>query len=269
MGKKMILKNKVVLVTGASKGIGYGIVLAMAREGADIVINYCTNRDGANKAAKEVRKIGRKALVAQADVSKALDVNKMVKLGLKTFGRIDILVNNAGIAIWKPFFEVTEEIWDRTLEINLKGAFLCSQKVAHHMKENRGGCIINISSLAAHGALDCLVPYCASKGGMSLLTKSMAVELAPYNIRVNSVAPGTIAVQRNFGLDPGYPQTWTPYIPTGRVGQVKDVAGVVIFLASDEAGYITGQTIYVDGGETSYVPMPRADFARSPEEKGG
>ncbi len=265
----MILKNKVALVTGASKGVGHGIALEAARQGADAVINYCTDRDGANKAAKEVRRIGRKALVIQADVSKTFDVNKMVELALRTFGRIDILVNNAGIAIWKPFFEVTEEIWDRTLEVNLKGAFLCSQKVAGHMKENGGGCIINISSLAAYGALDCLVPYCASKGGMSLLTKSMAVELAPYSIRVNGVAPGTIAVERNFGLDSGYPQAWIPYIPAGRVGQVKDVAGAVIFLASDQASYITGQTIYVDGGETSYVPMPRANFARSPEEKGG
>ena len=265
----MILKNKVVLVTGASKGIGYGVALEVARQGADVVLNYCTDRDGASRAAKEVRRIGRKALVIQADVSKAFDVNKMVELGLKTFDRIDILINNAGIAIWKPFFEVTEEIWDRTLEVNLKGPFLCSQKVAGHMKENRGGSIINISSVAAHGALDCLVPYCVSKGGMSLLTKSMAVELAPLNIRVNSVAPGTIAVERNFGLDSGYPQTWVPYIPTGRVGQVKDVARAVIFLASDEASYITGQTIYVDGGETSYVPMPRASFARSPEQKDG
>jgi NAD(P)-dependent dehydrogenase (short-subunit alcohol dehydrogenase family) len=124
------------------------------------------------------------------------------------------------------------------------------------------GSIVNISSIAAAGALDCLVPYCASKGGMLLITKAMATELGPYNIRVNSVAPGTIDIERNRRTDPNYPGDWLPFIPMGRVGLPSDVAKPVIFLASDEAAYVTGQTFWADGGETSYVPMPRADFAR-------
>lgn len=263
----MKLNGKVALVTGASKGIGYGVTLEIAREGADVIVNYCTDKEGAEKAVEGIRKMGRKALFVQADVSKASQVDQMVKLGIKTFGKIDILVNNAGVAIWKPFFEITERIWDRTLDVNLKGTFLCSQKVARYMMKNKGGCIVNISSIAAYGAMDCLVPYCASKGGVSLLTKAMAVELAPYHIRVNAIAPGTIAIERNFREDPKYPHNWIPYIPLGRVGEVEDVVKALIFLASDEASYITGQMFYVDGGETSYVPMPRAKFTCSSEEK--
>lgn len=263
----MKLKNKVALVTGASKGIGYGIALGMAREGADVIVNYYTDKNGGEKAAEEIEKMSRQALAIGADVSKASEVNEMVESGIENFGKIDILVNNAGIAIWKPFFEITEQIWDRTLNVNLKGAFLCSQKVAQYMKENKEGSIVNISSIAARGAMDCLLPYCVSKGGMSLLTKAMAVELAPYNIRVNAIAPGTIAIERNFREDPEYPHNWVPHIPLGRIGEVEDVVKAVIFLASDEARYVIGQMFYADGGETSYVPMPRAEFARSPGEE--
>lgn len=262
-----VLKDKVTLVTGASKGIGQGIAVEMAREGADIIVNYCSDGKGANETAEKIKKLGRKALIIQADVSKSFEVNQMVEKSLKTFEKISILVNNAGIAIWKPFFEITEEIWDRTLEVNLKGPFLCSQRVAQHMSKSGGGCIVNISSIAAYGAMDCLVPYCASKGGMNLLTKAMAMELARCNIRVNSVAPGSIAIQRNFKEDPKYPHNWVPYIPMGRVGLAEEIARAVVFLASDDASYITGQTIYVEGGETCYVPTPRAEFARVSEKK--
>ncbi len=263
MYENIKLNGKVALITGASKGIGYSIALEMAREGAHIITNYHTDKEGAKKAAEEIEKMRRKVLVVQADISKASEVDQMVKLSLKTFGKIDILVNNAGLAIWKPFFEITEEIWDRTLDVNLKGTFLCSQKVAWNMAKNKGGSIINISSIAAYGAMDCLASYCAAKGGMSLLTKAMAVELAPYNIRVNAIAPGTIAIERNFREDPKYPHDWIPYIPMGRVGQTEDVVKAAIFFASDDTSYITGQMFYVDGGETSYVPMPRAQFTRS------
>jgi NAD(P)-dependent dehydrogenase (short-subunit alcohol dehydrogenase family) len=259
----MKLRNKVVLVTGASKGIGQAIAVEAAREGAHVIINYSNDRDGANRTLSEVETLSGKGMVVHADVRKKLDVDHMISDGIRHFGKINVLVNNAGIALWKPFLELDEENWDRTLDTNLKGSFLCSQAVAEFLvQEKLEGSIVNISSIAAHGALDCLVSYCASKGGMTLMTKAMATELAPYGIRVNAIAPGTIDIKRNRDTDPDYPGSWEPYIPMGRVGVPIEVAKPVIFLASDEASYITGQTFWVDGGETSYVPMPRADFAR-------
>jgi 3-oxoacyl-[acyl-carrier protein] reductase len=261
----MRLHDRVGLVTGASKGIGAEIALEFAREGADVVVNYCSDEAGALGVKKQIESLGRRAIVSRADVSKKNEVDLMVQQAMSTFGKVDILVNNSGIAVWKPFIEIEETDWDRTLGVNLKGAFLCSQAVVRHMIETGGGSIINISSIAANGAMDCLAPYCASKGGMTLLTKALAVELAPYNIRVNALAPGTIDIERNRNTDPNYPDDWLPFIPMGRVGVCSDVAKPVAFLASDDSAYITGQLIYACGGETDYVPMPRADFARGKE----
>ena len=259
----MKLRDKVVLVTGASKGLGAEIALETAREGADVVVNYLHDRAGAEEVLAEVERLGRRGLCFQADVGIQAEVDALVAAAIKALGKIDVLVNNAGIALWKPFLELDEANWDRTLRTNLKSVFLCSQAVARHLVERGSpGSIVNISSIAAAGALDCLVPYCASKGGMLLATKAMATELGPYHIRVNSVAPGTIDIKRNRETDPDYPDDWEPFIPMGRVGLPVDVAKPVVFLASDEAAYVTGQTFWVDGGETSYVPMPRADFAR-------
>ena len=242
---------------------GAEITREAAREGADVIINYNSHRAAAEAVLLEVQRLGRRGILCQADVGVKAETDALVAAGLKAFGKIDVLVNNAGIALWKPFLELDESNWDRTLQTNLKSVFLCSQAVARHLVGRKSpGSIVNISSIAAAGALDCLVPYCASKGGMLLITKAMATELAPYNIRVNSVAPGTIDIARNRQTDPNYPDDWLPFIPMGRVGVPSDMAKPVIFLASDEAAYVTGQTFWVDGGETSYVPMPRADFAR-------
>lgn len=259
----MKLKDRVVLVTGASLGLGAEITMEAAREGADVIINYNSHRAAAEAVLLEVQRLGRRGIVFQANVGVKAEVEALVAAGIAALGKIDVLVNNAGIALWKPFLELDESNWDRTLQTNLKSVFLCSQAVARHLVERKSpGSIVNISSIAAAGALDCLVPYCASKGGMLLITKAMATELAPHNIRVNSVAPGTIDIARNRQTDPNYPDDWLPFIPMGRVGVPCDVAKPVVFLASDEAAYVTGQTFWVDGGETSYVPMPRADFAR-------
>jgi 3-oxoacyl-[acyl-carrier protein] reductase len=259
----MKLQNRVVLITGGSIGLGAEIALEAAREGADVVINYNSHQSDAEKVLQQVENIGRRGIVFQADVGIKAEVDALVAAGIEALGRIDVLVNNAGIALWKPFLELDEANWDSTLQTNLKSVFLCSQAVARHLVARKSrGSIVNISSIAAAGALDCLVPYCASKGGMLLITKAMATELAPYSIRVNSVAPGTIDIARNRQTDPNYPGDWLSFIPMGRVGLPSDVAKPVIFLASDEAVYVTGQTFWVDGGLTSYVPMPRADFAR-------
>lgn len=262
-GLKLKLKDKIAIVTGASKGIGAAIAKELAKEGCNVTINYFSDKRGARKVQKYIEnEIGQKAIISKADVSKYKEIKNMVKETLDFFGRIDILINNAGIALWAPFFDITEEIWDRTIDINLKGAFLTSQLASKEMIKTGGGVIVNISSLAAHGSMDCLVPYCASKGGMTLLTKSMAVELAPQNIRVNAIAPGTIDIERNRRTDPNYPDNWEPFVPMGRVGTVDDIAKPVVFLCSDEAGYITGQNIYVCGGQTDYIPMPGSEFAR-------
>ena len=259
----MKLKDRKVLVTGASIGLGAEIALEAAREGADVILNFNSHRPNAEEVLREIQGMGRQGILFEGDVGIKRDVDALVAAGIEELGRIDVLVNNAGIALWKPFLELPEDYWDRTLQTNLKSVFLCSQAVARHLVARKSpGSIVNICSIAAVGALDCLAPYCASKGGMLLATKAIATELAPYNIRVNSVAPGTIDVARNRQTDPNYPDDWFPFIPMGRVGLPSDVAKPVIFLASDEAAYVTGQTFWVDGGLTSYVPMPRADFAR-------
>lgn len=257
-----LLADRIALVTGASKGIGQSIAIELAREGADVIINYNSDKDGALNTKSAIENLGRKVLVVQADISELCQIEHMFKLIKKDFKKLDILVNNAGIALWAPFFDITEEVWDKTINTNLKGVFFCSQMAAKIMSKNNRGSIINISSIAAYGAMDCLVPYCCSKGGLTLLTKCMAAELSGYNIRVNAVAPGTIAIERNFKTDPNYPDDWLPYIPLGRAGKVEDISDIVVFLASDKSSYITGQLIYIEGGELTYVPMPRANFAR-------
>jgi len=259
----MKLKDRVVIVTGASKGLGAEIALEAAREGADVVVNYLSDPAGAEEVVTQIRCVGRRGLPFQADVGIKAEADALVAAGIQAFGRIDVLVNNAGIALWWPFLELDEAQWDRTLQTNLKSVFLCSQAVARHLVARRSpGSIVNISSIAAAGALDCLAPYCASKGGMLLMTKALATELGPHGIRVNAIAPGTIDIPRNRATDQKYPDDWLPFIPLGRVGTPADVAKPVVFLASEESAFITGQTFWVDGGETSYVPMPRADFAR-------
>jgi len=257
------LKARVAVVTGASKGIGAAIAKELAREGANVLINYHTDKQRAQQVKDFIEQnTNSKAEIIGADVGTHKGVEKMINHTLDCFGRIDILINNAGIAIWKPFFEITEQVWDKVLNTNLKGAFMASQLAAREMIKVGGGNIVNISSIAAHGSMDCLVPYCTSKGGMSLLTKAMAVELAPYNIRVNAIAPGTIDIKRNRDTDPHYPDNWVPYIPIGRVGKTEEIAKPVVFAVCDDSSYMTGQIIYISGGETDYVPMPGSDFAR-------
>lgn len=255
----MTLPNKIAVVTGASKGIGRAIAIRFAKEGADVLINYCTDRNGANITAREVQETGRKALIVQGDVSKSSDVNKMVELGLRTFGRIDILVNNAGVSSMANMTELEERDWDFNMDINARGPFLCSKAVAKHMMEQRSGKIINNASLAAKRGARFLAHYSASKFAVLGLTYSMAIELAPYNITVNAVCPGIVEtdmVTREWKWEgsirkvaPGQIEAeYLAEIPLGRFCQPEDVAGVVAFLASKDADYLTGQAINVNGG---------------------
>lgn len=255
----MRLKNKVAIITGAGTGIGYGLALGLAKEGAKIVAHYCNSKKGAEEVVEKIKKTGREAVAIRADVSKTDSVDRLIKKTIKTFGKIDVLINNAGIALWKPFFEITEEIWDKTIDTNLKGTFICSQRAAMEMVKTGGGKIINITSTGGYAGLQYLSAYCASKGGITLLTKEMAMELAPYKINVNAIGPGAIEVKRNLRNDPNYNETHSKIIPVGKVGKPSDLVGAAVFLSGKESDYITGQVLYVDGGILACVPQPEHD----------
>ncbi len=249
----MKLKDRIALITGSSKGIGRGIALRFAQEGADVVINFSSTVKGAEEALKEVEGLGRRGLIIQADLSKTDDIRKMFATAIEHFGRLDILVNNAGIESHAPFWEVTEEDYDRVLDINLKGVFFAAQEMVKHLlAAKRGGKIVNISSVHEELPFPNFAAYCASKGGMKMLTRNLGVELGPHRININNIAPGAIETPINTKLinDPQKLGALLAQIPLGRLGQPGDVAGLAVFLASDDADYVTGSTFFVDGGLT-------------------
>ena len=247
------LTGKKALVTGGSRGIGRGIALALAKQGADVAVNFHSNAGEAEKVVSEIKALARDSFGVQADVSIKDQVEKMVQEVVTKFGRIDILVNNAGICVFEPFEKMTEEDWDRTVDTNLKGQFLCSRAVIPHMERQSWGRIINIASVASGGigfGGSMLAHYASSKGGIVALTEALGAELAKKGIRVNAIAPGLIETDMGkIVLDnPQMSQAMLARIPVGRPGKPEDIAAVAVFLASDEADYITGTVIYVDGG---------------------
>jgi len=246
------LSGKVAIVTGARRGIGRGIALALAKAGADVTVSDISLEE-CQKVVEEIEAMGRKGLAVKCDVTQKSEVEEMVAQTVKELGKVDILVNNAGIAGMKPFLEMSEEDWDRVLDINLKGQFLCAQAVAKEMAKQKCGRIINIASIAA-GQMGIgfaqSVHYCASKGGVTAMTEAMAVEFAQMGINVNAIGPGIIetAMTEGFLADEQMKQWFLSRIPKKRFGQPEDVAAAAVFLASDEADYITGATLFVDGG---------------------
>lgn len=244
----MNLSGKTALVTGASKGIGRGIAQRLAELGCDIAANYHTDRRGAEQTAAAISASGRKAFPVGAAVGDSKQVRRMFETVLDAFGRLDILVNNAGTQVWAPLLELAEADWDRVIDTNLKGCFLCTQFAARHMRERGGGRIVNIGSGCNKVAFPNLVSYTASKGGMEQLTKVAAAELGAYGITVNCVAPGAILIERTEREADDYAGQWGALTPMGRVGYPSDVAEAVAFLCGDAAEFISGQTILVDGG---------------------
>lgn len=243
------LAGKVACVTGAGTGIGVGIALALAEAGADVAVSYHGSEEGARQTAEKIRGLGRRALLRRADIAQSAEARGLVDATVAELGRIDIMVNNSGVTWPKPFLELDEETWDQTFAINLRGMFLCSQQAARHMVRQGGGRIINLSSVHGFSSAPRHAHYEATKGGINMFTKALAIELAPYRITVNAIAPGAIEVERYFRTMPGYDrQEMGARIPLGRVGFPADVAPLAVFLASDEASYITGETILVDGG---------------------
>jgi NAD(P)-dependent dehydrogenase (short-subunit alcohol dehydrogenase family) len=247
--------SKLALVTGASKGVGRGIAIGLAKAGWDVIVNFNRDAAGAAQTAEAVRAAGRSSWTIPADIGNREHVRAMFARIVDEMPPLDLLVNNAGVQTWAPLLELKEEDWDRTIRTNLTGMFLCTQAAARLM-DGRGGGIINIGSGANRHPFPNLIDYCASKGGIDNFTVVAAIELGPRGIRVNCVAPGCIEIERTRHESPDYAATWSPLTPLRRVGRVEDVADAAVFIASDAAKFITGQTLYVDGGLWSQVPWP-------------
>jgi len=244
----MKLKNKIALITGASKGIGKATALLFAKEGAKVAVNYFSSEKEAKSVVEEIKKIGSEAIAIKCDVSQEDQVKSMMNQVLNKFGKIDILVNNAGIVFDVPFAERTVEQWKKTLDVNLLGTFLCSKYVSEPMKKSNNGKIINISST---NAIDCFSPeamdYDASKAGIIILTRNLAKELAP-KIQVNAIAPGWVDTEMNKDLPQDFIDEEIEQIYLKRFAKPVEISKAILFLASDDASYITGSVLKVDGG---------------------
>ncbi len=246
----MRLKDRVAIVTGGNRGIGRAIALGLAREGAAIVVNNSRPDPSAEEVVGTIRSSGGKALALPADVSDLGEHARLVAAAVDQFGRLDILVNNAGVEFTEPFLECRPETWDRTLAVNLKGPYFLSQKAAQAMMRNGGGKIINISSVHDQIPNRNRSAYAISKGGLAMLTKSLAFELAQYGIAVNAISPGAILTDMNRkSLSvPENRERCLGKIAMKRFGETGDIGGAAVFLASSESDYMTGATIYIDGG---------------------
>lgn len=246
-----MLDNKVAIVTGANSGIGRAIALGLAKAGASVTIDYVTDPELAEALEQEINKLGEKTLMVDADVSQVADLQMLVQKTVETFGRLDIMVNNAGIETRTSVLDTTEKQYDKVMAVNLKGAFFGTQLAAKQMiNQGGGGRIINISSVHEDWPMPGNTPYCCSKGGMRMLTRTAGVELAQHDITVVGVGPGAVATPINQSTmsDPEKLSRLNAAIPMGRVADPADIANLVVWLASDEAGYVTATTYFVDGG---------------------
>ena len=246
----MRLEGKVAIVTGGGRGIGRAIALGYAREGAAVVVNYSRSREAAEDAAQSIRTGGGKAVAIGADVSKLDQHDALITAALEEFGVLHILVNNAGVEFHEPVLQASPETWEQTVGVNLKGAYFLSSKAAPVMMRSGGGKIINISSVHDVEPLRDRAIYSITKGGLMMLVKSLALELAEYNIHVNAISPGAILtdMNRKHLTETARRERLLSRIPLKRIGEPEDIVGAAVFLASSESDYVTGTTIYVDGG---------------------
>lgn len=247
------LEDKVAIVTGASRGIGKAVAMEFARQGANLVVVAVTDKSAAQEVTDSIEELGRDAITVMADVSQRAEVNGLVKAAIDRFGRVNILVNNAGILNPSPLMELTEEQWDRTINVHLKGTFNCTQAVAQHMKEMGGGQIINVTAPSVLRASTLgVADYAAAKGGIVAFTKTAAKELATFGITVNFISPAvyTRMTESLMSVDQSTLEERAERVPLGWFGQPEDVAPAFVFFACKDADYITGQVLAVDGGST-------------------
>ena len=253
----MTLKGKVAVVTGGNSGIGKAVVLELARQGANIVIDYVVHPEATEEVEKQIAALGDRSIGVLADVSKVADLEKLIGAAVKAFGRVDIMVNNAGVETRTSVLDTTEAQYDKVMQINLKSAFFGTQLAARQMiKQGGGGRIINITSVHEDWPMPGNTAYCLSKGGMRMLTRTAGVELAPHNIRVVAVGPGAVATPINLVTmkDPALMQKLDAAIPMGRMATPEEIGSVVAFLAGDGASYITATTFFADGGMMHQSP---------------
>jgi glucose 1-dehydrogenase len=245
------LEGKTIAITGGDQGIGRGIAERLSQDGADVAICYRSNQAGANEVIEEIKKVGRRATAIQCDVGKIVDGQRFITEAVNQLGKVDILVNNAGLERRADFWDVTEADYDAVLNVNLKGLFFLTQAfVRHRMQAKTGGKVINISSVHEELPFPHFSSYCASKGGVKMLTRNLSIELAPLGITINSIAPGAIEtpINKNLLNDPTKLKALLENIPLNRLGQPSDVASIASFMASDDCSYVTGTTFFVDGG---------------------
>jgi glucose 1-dehydrogenase len=253
-GKKehfMKLDGKIAVVTGAGSGIGQGIAVALAREGAAVVVDYHGVASSAQETLDRINAIGGRTVAVGADVSDPVQVRNLIDRTVAEFGRLDIFVNNAGIEHKTAFVDYPLEQWQKIIAVNLTGPFLCSQAAAKQMlKQGGGGRIINISSIHEDLAMPLNAPYCATKGGLRMLMRTVAVELAPHNITVNNIGPGAIftPIDKDIQADKNLNDQLMAEIPMGRWGKPEEIGRMAVYLASDDASYVTGSTFFIDGG---------------------